>query len=155
MTSVRKSHVTSNGVAEDNVAVLGDAKADGRPFARGDAGVGLLARQRTARAGVPRCRARGERGPSLRSSCSLEQKQSVRIAARQQLLRVRRVQVQPLGLTIRAASAPDVGPFVPIEAEPSQIADDPRFRFGRRPFDVGVLDAQDECTASSHARATS
>ena len=52
--------------------------------------------------------------------------------------------MQPLGLAIRPVRPADVGPFVPVEAEPAQILEDARLRLARRALGVGVLDAQDE-----------
>src|SRR5258708_1050068 len=40
--------------------------------------------------------------------------------------------------------AADVGTFIPVEAEPSQVVDHRDFRRARRSLDVGVLDAQHE-----------
>ena len=55
--------------------------------------------------------------------------------------------MQPLGLPVRPARTADVGPLVPVEAEPAQIAQDRRLGLARRALDVGVLDAQDERAA--------
>ena len=68
----------------------------------------------------------------------------VRVAAGQQLVRVRRVEVQPLGLAIGTVRPADVGPLVPVEPEPAQVLEDARLGLARRSLGVGVLDAQDE-----------
>src|SRR5262249_38552858 len=62
----------------------------------------------------------------------------------EELLCVRPVEVKPLRLTVRAARTADVGSLVPGEAEPAQVADDGRLRFGGRALDGGVLDGKDE-----------
>ena len=136
--------VAANGVAERDVAILGHAKANGRPLARGDARVCGFARELPARAGIAGGPAFGERGLAIEIELFLRAEAVVRVAGAQQLLGVGRVEVQPLRLSVRTAAAADVWPFIPIEAEPSQVADDPGFRFNRRSLDVGVFDAEDE-----------
>src|SRR5205085_306799 len=71
----------------------------------------------------------------------------VRVAGRQQLLRVRLVEMQALGLPVRTARSADIGAFVPVEPEPAQIAEDARLGLARRALDVGVLDPEDEGAA--------
>src|SRR5262249_48629759 len=52
--------------------------------------------------------------------------------------------MQPLGVAIRAVCAADVGSFIPVDSQPSQIVEHRRFRFACGSLDIGVLDAQDE-----------
>src|SRR6185436_4417802 len=71
----------------------------------------------------------------------------VRTAGDQHLLGVGAVQMEPLRLTVRSASAADVRPFVPVQTEPAEIPEDGRLGFGGRPLDVGILDAEHELAA--------
>src|SRR5207245_511685 len=71
----------------------------------------------------------------------------VRRAAGEQLLRIRLIQMQALGLTIGPAWTAHLRPFVPIETQPSEIVDDRNLRLLRRAPGVGILDAQHEGAA--------
>ena len=55
--------------------------------------------------------------------------------------------MKTLRLTVGSARTADVGPLVPVEAEPFQIANDRGVGVGRRSLDVGVLDAKDQRAA--------
>ena len=66
------------------------------------------------------------------------------MAAGEQLVGVRGEEVQALGLAVRPARAADVGPFVPVEAEPAQVLENALLGLPGRALGVGVLDAQDE-----------
>jgi hypothetical protein len=48
----------------------------------------------------------------------------IRVIPGQELVRVRGIQVQPLGLPIRTVKTIHIGPFVPVETEPSKILED-------------------------------
>src|SRR5919201_1263864 len=67
------------------------------------------------------------------------------MSATEKLVRVRRIQVQPLRLPIRTMRTTDVRAFVPVKPEPAQILEDAGLRFTSRSLDIGILDAQDEC----------
>src|SRR6185436_9120726 len=71
----------------------------------------------------------------------------VRLAARHQLHRMRAVDVQPLGLPVRAMIATGVRTLIPVESEPAQIVERRALGLLGRARDVGVLDAKDERTA--------
>ena len=66
------------------------------------------------------------------------------MAAGQQAIRMRAVQVEPLGLAVRADVTAGIGPLVPVESQPPQVFEDALLRLARRPLAVGVFDAQDE-----------
>src|SRR5581483_6761058 len=68
----------------------------------------------------------------------------VRVAIGEELRGVGLIQVEAFGLPIRTVRTAGVWPFVPVEAEPPEIAHDRALRFARRPLGVGVLDPQDE-----------
>src|SRR3989442_13363553 len=51
--------------------------------------------------------------------------------------------MKPLGLPVRTPRSADIGPLVPVEAEPAQVGDDARLRLASRSIGVGVLDAED------------
>src|SRR3954452_12985681 len=55
--------------------------------------------------------------------------------------------MQTLRLTIRPVRPVDVGPLVPVETEPTQIAQDRGLRLAPRSFGIGVFDPQDERAA--------
>ena len=101
------------------------------------------------RRGRGRCRVfRRTSGSESRLAILLELRRRaeavVRVTAVQQLVRVGRVEMQPLGLAIRSVHAADIRAFVPVEPEPAQILEDARLGLARRSLGVGVLDAQDE-----------
>ena len=52
--------------------------------------------------------------------------------------------MQPLRLAIRTVTTADIGPFVPVEAEPAKIFEDAGFGLAGGSLRIGVLDAQDE-----------
>ena len=68
------------------------------------------------------------------------------VAAAEQLIGVRGVQVQPFRLPIGAVHPAHVGPLFPIETEPAQVLENPDLGFLGRSLDIGILDAQDERT---------
>ena len=142
-----KPHLAAHEVLESDLAILGHAEADRRPLAGGDAGVGLIARQPAARARVLRGTPFGERALTIGIELSDRAEAVIRVRGVQELLCVRGIQVQPLGLPIRSPRTADVGAFVPVQAEPAEIAEDRRFRHVGRALDVGVLDAKDERAA--------
>ncbi len=142
-----KADLASNRVREDDVAIVGDAKADRGALAGGRA-LGILPlRQPPAGAGIARRPSGGEGLLTLCLELRRRAEAVVRSVGAEQLLRVRLIEMQPLGLPVRAARSADVGPLVPVEAEPPQVAEDRRLRLARRALGVGVLDAQDERAA--------
>ena len=113
-----------------------------------DAARDLVGGQRAAAAAVLRRQARGQRRLPLGLELLGRAEAVVRAAApRPASLRDRRVAIEPLGLPVRAVRAADVGPFVPVEAQPSQVVEDAVLGFARRSLRVGVLDAQHERAA--------
>jgi hypothetical protein len=68
----------------------------------------------------------------------------VSIALFDQILHVFRIQVEPLGLAIRAESAAGIRAFVASQAEPIEAAAYGGFRALDTPGPVGVLQTQDE-----------
>jgi hypothetical protein len=101
-------------------------------------------RQLAAGSGVPGRPAGGEVRVTIRFEFGRRAEAMVGVPGGDQLVRVRRIQVEPLGLSIRAVRAADVGALVPVEPEPPQVFEDARFRVARRSDRVGILDAQNE-----------
>ena len=64
----------------------------------------------------------------------------------EQLLGVAAIQLEALGLKVRAAITTDLRALVPVDAEPAQTFEDDLERLRGRPRPVGVLDPQDERT---------
>ena len=139
-----ESHLAADGIGEDHLAMLGHEKPDRGPLARSDPLLGVRAHDLPAPARVPY----GPEGGHVRGTVGLELRwraeAAVRLAGAQELLGVRLVQVQPLGLAIRPARTADVWSLVPVEAEPPQVAENRGLGLDRRPLDVGVLDPKDE-----------
>ena len=127
-----------------DVGVVGHAEADDRAFARVDPAPRLLPRETAAGAGVLRRAAGGERRLPLGVELLRRAEAVIGVIAGEQLVGVRRVEVQPLRLAVRAVRAVDVGALVPVEPEPAKILEDADLRLARRALGVGVLDAQDE-----------
>ena len=142
-----KTDLAADGVGEDDLASLGHAKADRRPLARRNARAGLLAWYGAARAGIERRPPGLDRLPPLRLELRSRAEAVVRRVGVQQLFRVRLVEVQPLGLAVRTERAAEIGPLIPVETEPAQIAEDRRLRLAGRALGIGVLDAQNERAA--------
>jgi hypothetical protein len=61
-------------------------------------------------------------------------------------LRVITVDVESLRLTVRAIRPSDVGTFLPVEAQPSEILIDRLFMFTSRTFLIRIFDSKDVCT---------
>ena len=121
-------------------------------LARGD----LVGGQRGSTCGrtatPPPCALRPPRAsPSARPACS----SSSTRARRDEPLGHRAMPIEALGLKVRRVRSADVGPFVPVEAEPAQAVEDALDHFGRRALDVGVFDAQDERRRRAGARTAS
>ena len=109
-----------------------------------EAAARLLGRHRAAGAGVARRPAGREHRAAIGFELLRRAEAVVGVPAGEQLVRVRGVEVQPLGLAVRAAGAADVGPLVPVEAEPAQVLEDALLGLLGRSLGVGVLDAEDE-----------
>ena len=118
-----EADVAADDVGEHDVAIA-PGPGSGSPAARRRRSARSPARARAA--GRCRRRARGGRRrapPGARPrAAAVEQKQWYAAIGAEQLLRVRLIQVQALGLAVRAVRAADVRPLVPVEAEPPQIA---------------------------------
>ena len=71
----------------------------------------------------------------------------VRVAGRDQLFGGGAVSIEALRLEVRSVRAADVGPFVPVHAEPAHPLQDAVDHLVRRSLGVGVLDAQHEHAA--------
>src|SRR5215204_1864684 len=61
-----------------------------------------------------------------------------------QLVRVRRIQVQALRLTVRSMRSVEVGSLIPVEPQPPEIVEDAQLRLAGRSLGVGVFDPQDK-----------
>src|SRR5439155_7275839 len=59
----------------------------------------------------------------------------------------RTIAIQAFGLKVRPVWSADVGPFVPVQPEPPQAVENAFDHLGRRAFDVGVFDTEDERAA--------
>ena len=143
-----KPDVAAHHVLEDDVGIVGHAEADRRPLATGDARLRLLVRQPPARAALRRAPF-GRRGLTLLFELRRGAEAVVGPFVVHQLLGVRLVQMEPLGLPVRTVRAADVRPLVPVETEPAQILENGGFGLARRPFGIGVFDPEDEGAALS------
>ena len=135
--------VAAHRVGEHDVALFRHAKADGRTLAGRDARLGLLAHDATARAGVARRTPGGQRFLPLRLELRDGAEAVIGGAGVQELGGVRLIEMKPLGLPVRTPRSADIGPLVPVEAEPAQVGDDARLRLAGRSIGVRVLDAED------------
>src|SRR5262249_25089689 len=142
-----KAHLAADRVGEDDVVLVGHAKADRRTLASGHPRGGLRLRQPAAGAGVVG-RASGRQGLlTLGLELRGRTEAVIRLVRSQQLGGVRRVEMQPLRLPVRTMRTVDVGTLVPVEAQPAQVAGDRGFRLTRRSLGVRVLEPQDEPAA--------
>src|SRR4051795_11167688 len=66
------------------------------------------------------------------------------MAVPHQGMRLVAVMIEPLRLEVWCVRTADVGPFVPVEAEPSQAVDDSLDHLPRRTFRIRIFDAQHE-----------
>ena len=123
-----EAHLAAHDIGEHDVALRRHAEADRGPLAGGYPLGSLLVRETTARPGVSRREASGERFLALRVELRGRAEAVVGRIGAEQFLGVRLIQVQALR----------------IEAEPAQIAQDRGFRLARRSLGIGVFDAQDE-----------
>ena len=57
------------------------------------------------------------------------------------------VNLQTVGLAIGGVRSAQVGPFVPVKAQPFEVGDKLIFKAGFAAFDVGVFDAQHHSAA--------
>ena len=71
----------------------------------------------------------------------------VRSTRSHQLLRHRTMALEALRLKVRAVRSANLGPFVPVDAEPAETVEDAFDHFRGRSFGVGVLDSQHEHAA--------
>src|SRR4051812_2402828 len=131
-------------ILECDVDVLGNAEADDRALATLEPLARLVWRNRPAGAGVARRTAGGEHGAAVRLELLRGAEAIVGMPAGEQLVCVRRIEMQPLRLPVRSITAADVWSLVPLEAEPAEIVEDALLRRLRRALRVGILDAQDE-----------
>ena len=145
MTSVLKVTSPRTAIVERDLGRRRNLEADDRPLPR------LHPRARLLDAAHPgRCRGISAAGrlrdpPCGRASSFAGGAEAVvRVAAGDQLVRVRRVQMEPLRLPIGTVRPADVGALVPVETQPAQILENPGLRLASGPLGVGVLDAQDE-----------
>ena len=144
MTSVLNVDLAADEILKPDLFRLRHAEADDRPLAGLDPASASSARQRAAGAVVLRRSAGREIGLAVGVELLRRAEAVVRVIARQQLVGVRRVEMQPLGLAIGTVRAADVRPLVPVEPEPAQVLEDALLRLARRSLGVGVLDAEDE-----------
>ena len=116
---------------------------------------GVPAASRRAISSVDECNTSGRRSirrprlpppaasPATPGSCS----SSSRRGRRDQPVDRRAVAVEALRLEVRRVRPADVGPFVPVEAQPAQAVDDAGHHVPRRALGVRVFDAQHERAA--------
>ena len=143
-----KPDVAAHDVLEDDVVVVRHAEADRGPLAAGDARLRLLVRQPPARAALRRPPF-GRRGLALLLELGRGAEAVVGPVVVHQLLGVRLVEMEPLGLPVRTVGAADVRPLVPVESEPAKVLENGGLGLARRPFGIGVLNPQDEGAALS------
>src|SRR5262249_57865504 len=113
-----KTHLTPDRVGEDDFAIFWNSKANGRPLACRDSSSHFLGCEVSASARIARRSSRRERFLTFRLELLTGTETVIGMIAGEQFLRVRAVQMQPLGLPIRAARSADIGTLVPIESEP-------------------------------------
>ena len=142
-------HLAADRVLEDDVAAVRYTKANGGMLAGSDSHLHLVVREVTAGARI------------LHRTPVLDGRLPVRFELRrraeavvggpgaEELLGVRLIEVQPVGLPIRSARPAHVGPLVPIETEPPEVADNRRLRLAGRAFGVRVLEPEDEDAVGS------
>jgi hypothetical protein len=139
-----ENHLAADEIVELDLDVVRHLEADDRPLAALDPQLRIRERNAAAGAAVLRRLPRREIRLPARLELLRGTEAVVRGAGVQQLVCVRRVEMQALGLPVRAMLAADVGPLVPVEAEPAQILEDAGLRLAGRSLGVGVLDPQDE-----------
>src|SRR6266542_342827 len=136
--------IAAHDVVECDLRAVGDLEPNHGALARFHAPARLLGRQRPAGAAIARRPCRREIRLALGVELLRGTEAEVRVPAGHELVGVRRIEVEPLGLAIRPVQAADVRPLVPVQAEPSKILEDAVLRLARGAFGVGVLDAEDE-----------
>ena len=148
-------------VAADDVVErddpLPDAEADDRLAALGLARGALLRRQVRAAADVVRWLVGGLLGGLVGGQLLVRAVAVVGLVLGQQPVGHLPVAIEALHLAVRPERSPgrqpgDLGPLVPLEAQPVQVVEDVLLELERRAGDVGVLEAQDERAAHCAAR---
>ena len=137
---VAKAHVAAHEVLEPRLTVR-DAETDRVRLTGGGALVGLGLRNGAAAMvvalGLLRCLL-----GSLQFIEALRRTEApIRGTRLHEVARLARVAIDALALAVRRVRAADVGPFVPVDAEPTETFEDRGFALLGAPGPVGVLDA--------------
>ena len=132
---------------EDDIELVGHAKANRRLFAGGDTRPSLRFRQVATRSGVPRWTAFLHCRAPLRLELRRRTETVVRAISLEQRVCVRLVEVEAFGLPIRPERSAGVGSLFPIETQPLEVAQDGSLGLPGRPLDIAVFDAEDERAA--------
>jgi hypothetical protein len=138
--------LAADQIPEPDLLRLGHLEADDRALARVNPHLCVLTRERSARPVILGRPAGGKVLMAIAIELGRRAEAVIRVVARHQLVRVRRIQVHTLGLTVWSVRPADIRTLVPLEAEPSEILEDAALRFPCRSLGVGILDAQDECS---------
>jgi len=143
---VGKFHSAVNDVMEAN-GMLGNAETDGAGFRGSSPALRFGGINGAAFAGVNRLTVLGGGAGAFFLQVFLGTEAEVRFLLIEQSLGVCSIDVEAVGLPVRAEATAEVGTLVPIEAEPFQVGDELGFKAGFTAVDVRVFDAEDHGAA--------
>src|SRR5947209_3314735 len=135
-----------NDVMEAN-GMLWNAQADGARFGGSSPALRFGGVDGAAFAGVNRLTVLGSGAVAFFLQVFLGTEAEIRFVFIEQSLGVCAIDLETVGLPVRAVVTADVGSFVPIEAEPFQVGDELGFKAGFTAVNVGVFDAEDHGAA--------
>ena len=138
---VRELDIAVHNVVKAD-GMLGNAQPNGAGLARAPPPFGFFRIDGAALAGINRRSMLGHCPLAFFLQVFFGAETQVGFAFVQQAFGVFAVDRQPVGLAIRTVRSANIGAFVPIEAQPFQIADELVFEASFAALDVGILDAQ-------------
>ena len=142
-----KTDRPANGVMEGNVLILRHPEAN-RWFAAGsDQFLFLHRTEIPAFSHVPGRLTLRHQCLSLGFKLLVGAIATIGFAARQQPLRILRIDGQAFGLPVGAMVAADIDSFIPFDPEPAERRLDIFLRFATRAFQIGVFDPQNQLAA--------
>src|SRR5438094_6779514 len=122
--------------------VLGNAKANGAPFAGNSPALRICRIEGAALAGINRLAVFGGGALAFFLQVFFGAKAKIGFVLVEQSFCVCAIDLEPVGLPIRSVAAAHVGAFIPIEAEPFQVLDELVFETRFAAIYVGVFDAE-------------
>jgi hypothetical protein len=122
--------------------VLGNTESNGAWFAGNSAALRLCRINGAALAGINRLAVFGGGPFALVLKIFFGAKAKIGFVLVEQFFCVCAIDLEPVGLPIRAVGAAHVGAFVPVETEPFQVGDELIFKADFAAIDVGVFDAK-------------